>query len=233
MTDTTNPVRFHENRGLYTFSRLFFKVISALFFKLDVQGLDNIPQQGSFILTCNHMSSWDIIVIALRVKRTLHYMAKSEYARNTFVRWLFKEEGSFFVDRGEGDTDAIRNCLTILHGEQILVIFPEGHRSENNALIQAHDGFALIAYKSGVPVIPTAVWGTETILIPGRRWPRQTVHIRYGAPMQFTPANGIRAVRTEMHAATETTMRAIANMLPAEYRGYYNDSAVESSLPSR
>jgi 1-acyl-sn-glycerol-3-phosphate acyltransferase len=214
-----------ERRGFYERLRIFFAVARHLFLGLDVQGLENIPKTGGVIVASNHLSFWDIPTLAFVPRRMFHYMAKSEYAKNGFMRWLFTKLEAFFVDRGEADTTAIRNCLAVLKVGQVLAIYPEGHRSENHAMIPAHDGFALIAFKSGAPVVPVATWGSEMVGKGGRFlfW-RPTIHIRYGKPIMLVPS-GKKYTREDLANGTTLIMGTIASMLPPAYRGVYADAA--------
>jgi 1-acyl-sn-glycerol-3-phosphate acyltransferase len=218
-----------EHQGFYTIARVVITILDHLLFRVRVEGKENIPKTGPAIVSSNHLSSWDIVTTALVVPRMLHFMAKVEYAKIPLVRWLFVKLEAFFVRRGEGDTEAMRNCLAVLKANQLLFIYPEGHRSDNKALIKAHDGFALIAFKSGVPVIPVATWGSELVT---KKWRilfwRPTIYVRVGKPLTFVAA-GKKITREELHTATETTMRAIAAMLPPKYRGVYSDDT--SDLP--
>ncbi len=214
-----------ERRGFYERMRLLARIVLPFFFHLDTQGLERLPPQGALIVASNHLSSWDIPSLALRSRRMFHYMAKSEYARNGFLRWLFIKLEAFFVRRGEGDMDAIRNALAVLSAGQVLAMYPEGHRSDDHALIHAHMGMALIALKSGAPVMPVATWGSELV---GKKWRfairRPTIYMRYGEPMTFAPA-GKRITHEELESATDQIMRAIAAMLPPRYRGVYAENA--------
>lgn len=200
-------------------------VAGSLFFRLDVQGLENIPATGPVMIVSNHLSFWDIPSLALRPKRLLHFMAKSEYAKIGFMRWLFISLEAFFVRRGEGDMEAIRNALAVLKAGQVLAIYPEGHRSDDHTLIPAHDGFTLIAFKANVPVIPVATWGSEFVAkgFHFGFW-RPTIHVRFGAPVHL-PSSGKRASRNDLAAATNLIMGTIALAMPENYRGAYSEIA--------
>jgi 1-acyl-sn-glycerol-3-phosphate acyltransferase len=210
-----------EQRGFYERLRVFARVFGSLFFALDVRGLENIPASGPVLVASNHLSFWDIPALALLPRRMFHYMAKSEYARNSFMRWLFIKLEAFFVDRGEGDMGAIRSALAVLKAGQVLVIYPEGHRSDDHALIPAHEGFTLIAFKSGAPVVPVAIWGSEFVGKGGRfLFRRPTIHIRYGTPITLAPS-GKKYTKEDLANATNLIMGTIAAMLPSQYRGVY------------
>lgn len=220
-----------ERPAFYERLRRMVRAAVVFFFRLDVQGLSNIPADGPVIIAENHLSFWDIPSVALLPKRLIHFMAKIEYANNPFAKWLFTNLEAFFVHRGEGDIEAIRNAQAVLKAGQVLLIYPEGHRSDDHALIQAHEGLALIAYRTGAPVVPTATWGSEQVARGGHFafW-RPTVHIRYGAPLTFV-AQGKKATRAELQAATAKIMGTIAAMLPESYRGEYATTAHEVEQP--
>ena len=100
----------------------------------------------------------------------------------------------------------------------ILVIFPEGTRSRSRTLAKAHAGMGMIALRTGVPVVPVAIWGSENAL---KKF-RAPVTISYGEPIVFKP-KGKKITREDIDEATETVMQKIAAMLPAEYRGVYGE----------
>ncbi len=112
-----------EHPRFYIRLRRFVRIVTPFFFKLDIQGLENIPSEGPVIVASNHLSFWDIPSLGSTPHRMFHYMAKSEYAKNGFLRWLFTNLESFFVRRGEGDMEAIRNALAVLKAGQVLAIY--------------------------------------------------------------------------------------------------------------
>jgi len=217
-----------ERPAFYRFARILVNIVSPLIYKLDIQGTENIPAEGGVLFASNHLSSYDILSVAQQLRRIVHFMAKSEYQENRLLRWLFTSLEGFFVRRGEADIDAIRNCQAILKAGQILLIYPEGHRSDSHALIPAHDGFALIAFRTGTPVVPVATWGSELVFKQGL-FRRPTIHVRYSKPIYFVHA-GKKATRDELQAATEQTMYTIAGLLPPAYQGVYSD--VQEKFPA-
>ena len=206
----TPPVLYH---GL----RYVAIVLLNIIVRLRVRGLANVPKQGAFIIASNHLAWTDIPFIPLYLRRKVVYMAKEEYYMSRLA-WLVRFMGAFPVKRGEGDRQALRAGEEQLKKGNILVIFPEGTRSRSRTMAKAHSGMGMIALRSGVPVVPVAIWGSEKAF---KKF-RPLVTISYGEPMLLKP-KGKKITREDIDEATEQVMRKIAEMLPPEYRGFYSE----------
>ncbi|HVB22543.1 MAG TPA: lysophospholipid acyltransferase family protein [Ktedonobacteraceae bacterium] len=206
----TPPVLYHTIR--YVALALLNIIV-----RLRVRGLYNVPKQGAFIISSNHLSWTDIPFIPLYLRRKVVYMAKEEYYTSKLA-WLVRFLGAFPVKRGEGDRQALRAGEEQLKKGNILTIFPEGTRSRSRKMAKAHAGMGMIALRSGVPVVPVAIWGSEKTF---KKF-RPQVTISYGEPMVLKP-KGKKVTRGDINEATEQVMRKIAEMLPPEYRGAYSE----------
>jgi 1-acyl-sn-glycerol-3-phosphate acyltransferase len=200
---------------LYEMLRWFILIVVAIIVRLSLYGLNNVPSRGPFILAPNHLAWVDIPLVALHIHRKVVYMAKEEWFRGK-IAWLIRFLGAFPVRRGEADRQALRTAEEQLKQGHILGIFPEGTRSRSGTLAKGHAGMAMIALRTGVPVMPVAIWGSEKALKKFR--PRVT--IRYGEPVILKP-KGIKITRQDIDEATDQVMCRIASMLPPEYRGVY------------
>jgi len=201
----------------YEALRVAVTLIIALPARLHVRGLDNVPRKGPLLIAANHLAWTDIPLIALHLPFKLVYMAKEEYF-NSKIAWV-RFLGAFPVKRGEGDRQALRTAEEQLKKGNVVGVFPEGTRSRTHTLARGHAGLGMIALRTGAPVIPVAIWGSENALKKfGAR-----VSICYGEPLVFTP-KGAKVTREDIDDATETVMRKIASMLPPEYRGVYADT---------
>ncbi len=203
---------------LYHALRYIAIVIFAVITRIRLNGIENVPTDGPFIIVANHLSWTDIPLIPLNLPRKVVYMAKEEYFSSR-IAWLVRFLGAFPVKRGEADRQALRAAEEQLKKGNILVIFPEGTRSRIRTMAKAHPGMGMIALRSGVPVVPVAITGSERVFKSFR--PRVT--ISYGEPIALTP-KGKKITREDIDDAMEQVMHKIASMLPPEYRGVYSEN---------
>ena len=205
----TPPILYHAIRW---FAIFVFHITS----RIRLRGRYNVPTGGAFIIASNHLSWTDIPLIPLHLQRKVIYMAKEEYFSSKLA-WLVRFLGAFPVKRGEGDRQALRAGEEQLKKGNILIIFPEGTRSRTRTMAKAHAGMGMIALRSGVPVVPVAIWGSEDAL---KKFGAK-VTISYGEPVVLSP-KGKKITREDIDGATDKVMRKIAEMLPPEYRGAYS-----------
>jgi 1-acyl-sn-glycerol-3-phosphate acyltransferase len=191
-----------------------------------VEGYENVPKRGGAIIVSNHLNNADPCIIPGVFKRRMITMAKKEMFKWPIISLLFRFIGAFPVDRQGADLGALREAQSVLHDGILLLMFPEGTRSRDRVLHKGFPGTALIAYRTGAPVIPIAIWGTEHI-----KWPyvffkpfmHPRVHVRIGKP--FFPPKAERITSEQAKVATDDIMRHIAELLPGEYRGEYGEAA--------
>jgi len=193
--------------------------------KFEVVGKEHLPLEGGLILASNHLNNADPPMIALAIRpRYPMYMAKLEMIRWPILGPAFRAFGAFPVRRGEADLSALRAASEVVQSGALLVMFPEGTRSRTGGLTRGHPGTGLIALRTGAPVLPVAITGSEGV---GWPWlflkPRSIRHITVtiGEPFRLPP---VERVNSEAAIeATDTIMRHIAALLPPKYRGVYAD----------
>jgi 1-acyl-sn-glycerol-3-phosphate acyltransferase len=189
-----------------------------------VAGLENVPDKGGAILVSNHLNNADPCIIPGVNKRRIVTMAKKEMFKWPVISWLFKFIGAFPVDRQGADLGALREAQRVVNDGLLLLMFPEGTRSKDRQLHRGFPGTALVAYRTGAPIIPIAITGTEHLPWP---WlflrpfigPRVTVTI--GKP--FFPPAAERITTQAAKDATDVIMTRIAELLPASYQGEYRE----------
>jgi 1-acyl-sn-glycerol-3-phosphate acyltransferase len=194
-----------------------------------VEGLEHVPREGPVLVVANHASNLDPLfvgwAVGYRTNRILHFMAKEEMNRWPIIGFLARNAGVFFVRRGEGDRAAQRIAFELLDSGRMVGVFPEGTRSRDGQMREGRAGAALLAIRTGVPILPVAVAGTHRIF-PGRsRWPhRNRITIRIGQPFSL-PVQPDGLDRDALREGTERMMRAIAALLPPEQRGRWKADA--------
>ena len=197
--------------------KLLFPLARALAFFLvpvRVEGRENLPPAGAYLLVSNHVSWIDPPWLEFVVARPIRYLAKRELFSVPVLGWVLAQSGVFALERDSPDRAALRRALAFLAAGEIVGIFPEGHRSRGQGLLRARPGVALLARRSGVPVIPVAFEGSDVARL-GRFW-RRDVTLHFGAPLFARDLAG-----EDEQALTDQIMRRIAAMLPPERRGAY------------
>ncbi len=218
-----------DYKWFYETCRAFARVLVLLLVRLRVTGLENVPATGPVILVSNHLNWTDIPMIGLRLKRLTHFMAKAELFEKAPLKWLVIGLGAFPVRRGEADRQAIKQAEEVLKARQVLVIFPEGHRSDTHKMIAGLPGAALIALRSGAPIVPIGIYGSERFK-PWHIWPFRTpITLTYGEPFTLTREG---RGHIDLQGQLEILMRHIADLLPPQYRGVYGDDASGAAAPA-
>jgi 1-acyl-sn-glycerol-3-phosphate acyltransferase len=147
-------------------------------------------------------------------------MAKEQLFRFKPLGYFLRNYGAFPVRRGQLDRQALRQAEQVLADGQVLAIFPEGMRSRSHRLQQAFTGVALIALRSGAPILPVGFTGTEQINRPTWFLSRPEVKIVIGRAFHLLPLDG-RVTRADLDKLTDYMMQHIAALLPLSYRGVY------------
>jgi 1-acyl-sn-glycerol-3-phosphate acyltransferase len=208
--------------------------------RLTVEGhLAEVPRAGPLIVASNHLSNADGPLIAgwltPALGRRLHWLAKQEMYDIPFAAPVLRASSVHPVDRGSADVEAFRLAKRILDAGNVLLVFPEGTRSPTGGLQRPRDGLALLALRTGAPILPVGVSGTDR-LWPRGRIPRPggRVALRIGRAFTLAEVLGdeVAARRQAKALATEAIMRRIAALLPARHRGVYAAAAEASSDPA-
>lgn len=197
--------------------------LARLLFRARVEGVEHLPRTGPFIVVTNHCSNLDPPILGWatghRIDRVVHFMAKAEIRRWPIVGWVASQTGVYFVRRGKADRAAQRFSLDALAAGHPIAMFVEGTRSRDGRLKGGRPGAALLAIRSGAPIVPAGIAGTQRIF-PGRsRVPHPTrVTVRIGEPVLLRHQPDGRIDRAALADGTERIMRAIEALLPPDQR---------------
>ena len=191
-------------------------ILVSVLYRVSIDGLENIPHEGSFILAANHLHILDAPIVFSFMPRRTVTLVSDHMRRVPLVNWFLRYMGSaIYVTRGEGDQRALSKALSALGEGCGMALAPEGKISKTGGLLTGHSGIAHMATLSGAPVIPMVIYGQERI----RPW-RPRVHIQIGSPLRF-PAG--KATARQLDAYRDEVMIELARMLPEKYRGVYRD----------
>jgi 1-acyl-sn-glycerol-3-phosphate acyltransferase len=194
---------------LYFGTRGLLRWLYTLNGGVQVEGRENVPKKGAAIIAPNHASHTDPPLIAIANRRPVTIMAKEELFSIPFIGPYIDHLGMFAVKRGVADRAALRLALERLAQGRLLVIFPEGTRGDGITLQEPERGLGLMAMKSGVPVIPAFIYGTNKMMPRGdSKIHRAKVGVVYGKAIMPSDFSGKRA-GDELAAAVMQAIEAL------------------------
>jgi len=160
--------------NLYPFCKFLSYLLVRVIFRMKYEGLENIPQEGGYILACNHRSNFDPPIISHKVSLQVRYLAKVELLQNPIAGFVMSRLGLIPVKRGEGDSRAIDKAVEVVKDGGVLGVFPEGSRSKDGVPLRPRSGVALIAGQTGADILPMAITYPKGVRFLG------PVIVRYG-----------------------------------------------------
>jgi 1-acyl-sn-glycerol-3-phosphate acyltransferase len=207
-------------RTLRSIVRFFMKLIADI----EVKGIEKLPE-GNVIVAANHLGRLDTAALLCILDREDIIMPVAEkYKNHPLYGAIGRAANAIWLNRFEADYSAFRQILDRMKQGGILVIAPEGTRSRTEALQEGKMGVAFLASKSGYPVLPVAVTGTEDrrVIENLKRFRRSRITATAAELMYIELPKGKRREEA-MRQATDEIMCQIAALLPEKYRGVYAD----------
>jgi len=194
-----------------------------------VEGAENVPRDGAFVLAPNHYSNIDPVVMGYalwKIGRPPHFFAKASLWKVPVLGFFLRHTDQVPVVRGgrSRDNDPMAAARAIAKRGHALVVYPEGSLTRDPDLwpMRGKSGAVRTALEAGIPVIPAAHWGTQQIMGSYSNrislFPRKTVHIRFGEPVDLSQYRGKPVDSALLVAGTNTVMQAITGVLE-ELRG--------------
>jgi 1-acyl-sn-glycerol-3-phosphate acyltransferase len=172
---------------LYRISQLIGHVILSLYFRIRIEGKNNIPRTGAYVIVANHASFLDPFIVGTVVPRVIHFLTYAYFYYLPGCHWYCKRMHNIPLKKDGKDISAFKNALRVLKNGGLVGIFPEGRRSETGQLQQGQPGAALIALKAQVPILPIGIRGAYQALPKGARFPKPVpITISIGKPFMLT-----------------------------------------------
>jgi acyl-[acyl-carrier-protein]-phospholipid O-acyltransferase/long-chain-fatty-acid--[acyl-carrier-protein] ligase len=199
-----------------------FAPLVRLIYRMDLAGLEHVPREGGFVLTANHLSYVDVVLLCVASPRPLRVVAWGGFQRYAIFRAIFRIFGCLPVTPDNARA-SLREAVHALQAGEAVLIFPEGHISRTGEMQEFEGGFALLARRAGVPVVPACLgglWGSIFSYEKGRffwKWPRQIpypVSIRFGAALKPEEA-GEEKLREAVLALAAPSFSTVSPPVPA------------------
>ncbi|MFA5361879.1 MAG: lysophospholipid acyltransferase family protein [Candidatus Omnitrophota bacterium] len=163
---------------LYWILRPIVLSILRLFFRFKVEGIENLPKRNNFIIVSNHLSFLDPLVICASMPQRIYCVASRYLFRISWLRWIFNKIG--VLSTGSSS----RKAVEYLTQNKIVAIFPEGGISRDGNLREFKRGAALLAYKTGRPIVPCVISGTYEALPLKAKFPRlRPITVKINGPV--------------------------------------------------
>lgn len=208
------------------FIRWLIITVLDLIADIQVYNVENVPAQGGFVIATNHIGFLDIAMFHYQFDRFDMFIPLAEkWEKNGWIRFLARELNFLFVDRFNPDLKALRKMIVLMETGNSLVIAPEGTRSRTGGLIAAKPGVAYLAARSGFPVVPVAITGTEdkVILANLKHLRKSKIILTVGMPFTLPPLAKVNR-DAALRQSTDEIMCQIAAILPERYRGVYAEN---------
>lgn len=214
-----------KNRWRRSFLRAVGRVLYRLFARVEISGLEHVPQNASYLVAINHVSSFEPPVVVSHWPATLEVLGAVEVWREPDKAFLARNYGGIPIDRDHYDRAAVEQVICALQAGCPVLIAPEGRLTFKPGLRQAKLGIAYLAQQAHVPVIPAGVVGCgPDFLRRVIRGQRPRVRILIGSPIHLPDINKLRLARKEAYRRNaDRIMAHLASLLPEDYRGYYAD----------
>jgi 1-acyl-sn-glycerol-3-phosphate acyltransferase len=233
VTAPAKPTSEHARAGTKG-ELVFYAVIRAIllgackvWFRVSAKGQENVPAEGAFILAPVHRSNLDFAIVLICSKRRMRYLAKdSLWKGQGFWAKVFTGLGGIPVARGSADREALRTCIEVLDAGEPLVMFPEGTRQHGPVVEELFDGTAFVQSRTGVPIVPVGIGGSEGAMPKGSKIPKpRKVTVVIGPVLPASDAVGPKAKRAAIRDRT-TEIRTVVQAL-------FDEAQVQAGTPNR
>ncbi len=206
-------------------ARVVLTPVFRSLWRVTTEGLQNIPDVGGAIIAPNHVSVLDSFFLPLTLSRRITYVGKAEYMDDWKTKFVFPAMGMVPIDRsgGDGAQRALDVAAGVLELGELFGIYPEGTRSRDGQLHKGHTGIARLALRTGAPIVPVGIIGSEACQSPDAKVPTpfKRVHIRFGRPIDVSRYADRADDRMVLRQITDEVMFEIRNLSGQHYVDTY------------
>ena len=209
-----------EAEPMFRLVEVVLRPAIGAYFSWHLEGMEHVSPEGPLLVAGNHVSHFDPLAhgyLLSRAGRRPRYLAKSELWTNPFLRYVLNDTHQIPVDRGTGRSAPVDAALAGLERGEAVVIYPEATTTRNadKLPMQGKTGIARIALRSGLPVMPLAVWGTHHVIQTkqiGFTFHRP-IWVRAGRPMDFSEYAGRAEDSAALRKVTDEVMDELTRMV--------------------
>jgi len=205
----------------FRFARWCCKVFCNLFFRIQVYGRENVPEEGALLLVGNHQSYLDPVFCGIPLKRPLYFLARDSLWKSKFFGWLISSVNTIPVRQGEADLSAMRKVIGKLKEGSGVCLFPEGTRTSDGKIASFKSGFGLLCRRGEAAVVPVLIDGGFEC------WPRHRKIFSPGSEIVICYGECIAAEQVE-----NMSDRELAENLTDTLRRMQNDCRVKNGKES-
>ena len=214
--DIHPPTRLE--RSAYGAIRGAFALLAKSYFRLEIHGREHVPTHGPFVLAPVHRSNLDFILVSALTRTRMRYMGKASIWKWRWGGRFVSMLGAFPVHRGAADREALRTCLAVIENGEPLVMFPEGTRRSGPVVEDIFDGPAYIAARTGAPLVPVGIGGSDKAMPVGSKFIRpHRIVLVVGEPIAPPPGDGTGRVRRRV-------VRELTERLRASVQARYDEA---------
>lgn len=210
--------------------------MTKLLWRFHTTGLQHVPTTGPAIFCPNHISFFDSIVLPAVLPRRISYVGKAEYMDSWKTKYIFPAVGMIPIDRSGGSASqrALDTAARVLARGEFFGIYPEGTRARDGFLHRGHTGPARLALRTGAPLIPVGIIGTDRIQPAGASVPRPFVscQVNFGPPIHVTRYLDRQDDRLVLRQLIDEVMFEIRRLSGLEYMDTYAGSKAEPAEPA-
>jgi len=209
---------------LYGFIRRLLYGLCRLYFRLEVRGREHLPE-GPFVLSPIHRSNLDFALVSSVVQRRMRYLAKDTLWKGVWGR-LWDALGALPVHRGTPDRDSLKACVAVVKAGEPLVLFPEGTRQHGPTIQECFDGAAFVQARTGVPIVPVGIGGSEGAMPKGSKFPKpRKIVVVIGDPLP-APA------RAESGVVKRSSVRDQTARLSVQIQALFDEAQSLAGTPN-
>lgn len=199
------------DRLAYRTVRFIVTMFCRVWCRMTIEGRENVPSSGAFLLTPTHRSILDTPIASGVTRRRMRFMGADKYWKNKAFGRLLTALGGFPVSRGTADREALKRCIAVVQQGEPLVLFPEGERKTGPLVQPLFDGATFVAVKAGIPIVPVGIGGSERAMPKGAKFIRpRKVYVVIGKPLQTASVTG--SPKAQRDAARQLTIELHAEL---------------------